>query len=144
MNIGRLIGQYDPTAMTVDATGSPPIDRQELVWAAALDARDHVRSFVRIAMGGVSVAEVHLVPLLHVAVSVAADRMLLVHSHPTGDLTVSDEDRNLTRAVLNAATTCGITLVDHYIVAPDGRSISLVEAGYLAPAGTPRGLRAAQ
>lgn len=135
MNVGRLIGQYDPTALTVDAAGSAPIDRQELVWCAALDPRDRVkdRAFVRIAQGGVSEAEVHLVPLLHVPIMVMADRMLLVHSHPTGDLTISEDDRHLTRAVLNAAATCGITLVDHLIVAPDGRSVSLVAAGVLAP-----------
>jgi DNA repair protein RadC len=136
MNVGRLIGQYDPTALTVDASGiEAPINRQELVWVAALDNRDQVkdRAFVRVAMGGVSVAEVHLVPVLHVPIMVSADRMLLVHSHPSGDLTISDEDRDLTRAVMEAAATCGITLVDHVIVAPDGGSVSLVAAGVLAP-----------
>ncbi len=135
MNVGRLIGQYDPTALTVDATGSAPIDRQELVWCAALDPRDRIkgRAFVRISMGGVSVVDVHLVPLLHVPIVALADRMLLVHSHPTGDLTVSDEDRRLTQTVVNAAATVGVTMVDHVIVAPDGRSVSMVAAGMLAP-----------
>ncbi len=46
--------------------------------------------------------------------------MVLVHNHPSGDPTPSQEDIAMTRAVRVAAELVGIPLLDHVVVARSG------------------------
>ena len=48
-----------------------------------------------------------------------ARRAVLVHNHPFGSLTPSEEDRAATRMVATALGGLGVTLVSHYIVAEE-------------------------
>jgi DNA repair protein RadC len=48
-----------------------------------------------------------------------APGIIVAHNHPTGDVTPSEHDKTLTRAILLAATTVGLTLHDHLVVGAD-------------------------
>jgi DNA repair protein RadC len=63
-----------------------------------------------------------------VALREAASAFLLVHNHPSGDPTPSDEDKVFTQAVASAATWVGTPLLDHVIIARR-RSASMRELG---------------
>jgi DNA repair protein RadC len=52
----------------------------------------------------------------------------MVHNHPSGDPTPSNEDINITKRIAEAGKIIGIELVDHIIIG-DGRYISLKEKG---------------
>jgi len=56
------------------------------------------------------------------ALELNASALILVHNHPSGDPTPSDEDLNMTNQVADAARALGITLHDHLII---GRSREL-------------------
>jgi len=56
--------------------------------------------------------------------------IVLVHNHPSGDPTPSEEDLALTRRLKAAAELMGIRLLDH-VVLGDGRFRSLAEDGQL-------------
>lgn len=60
----------------------------------------------------------------------AASGFVLVHNHPSGDPTPSDEDLAFTRAVVDGAAAIGMPLLDHVIVARR-QSTSMLEAGVL-------------
>jgi len=120
-----LIAHYDPQAV-------PLIARQEMVWVAALDGQG-VRDLKRVAQGGCTRVNVHLAPLLAVPLVAGVDRFTMIHNHPSGSLGVSANDRALTQTVLNAATACGLTMVDHIILGWPG-SASLVALGILQAA----------
>jgi DNA repair protein RadC len=50
-----------------------------------------------------------------------AQRLILVHNHPSGDPEPSDADRELTARFLVAGAALGLQLLDHVILARDGR-----------------------
>jgi DNA repair protein RadC len=56
--------------------------------------------------------------------------VILAHNHPSGDPTPSDEDKKVTRQLALAASTLGIRLLDHIVVARRGY-FSFQEAGLL-------------
>lgn len=64
------------------------------------------------------------------ALQLNASALILIHNHPSGDPTPSDEDIAMTRKVQNACEALGITLHDHIIV---GKSceLSFRSEGYL-------------
>ncbi len=59
-----------------------------------------------------------------------AHAFILIHNHPSGDLTPSRDDIEFTRSVARAAELMGITLYDHLIVSRKG-FVSLKEDQWL-------------
>jgi DNA repair protein RadC len=136
VDVPRLIAAKDGAAFVVNPhfpAMPAPIDRIELAWVLALDVADQVVAVQRVGMGGCSTVAIPIPVVLSVPLLAHVDRFALVHSHPVNLLTPSEEDKALTRAVLNAATVCGLTLTDHYIIGPNGHALSLVETRVLAP-----------
>lgn len=56
--------------------------------------------------------------------------LVIVHNHPSGHVEPSEEDKNLTRTVRNAASVLDVRLLDHLIVGSGGY-FSFVERGLL-------------
>jgi len=59
--------------------------------------------------------------------------VIVAHNHPSGRLDPSQEDREITRRLKEAADTLGIALLDHIIFSGEG-FYSFVEHGLLDPA----------
>ncbi|MCA0920323.1 RadC family protein [Pseudooceanicola nanhaiensis] len=64
------------------------------------------------------------------ALELNASALILVHNHPSGDPTPSQEDIAMTRQIDEAAQVLGLTLHDHLIVGKS-REVSLKAEGYL-------------
>jgi DNA repair protein RadC len=58
--------------------------------------------------------------VLEGALKYKATGLILVHNHPSGKLTPSTADRELTRAIIQAAQPLAITVHDHLIIAKQG------------------------
>ena len=56
-----------------------------------------------------------------------ASHIVVAHNHPTGDVTPSEHDKRLTRAIQLAGQPLGIKLIDHLIVA-SGKTYSFRKA----------------
>jgi DNA repair protein RadC len=67
---------------------------------------------------------------LRIALREGASAFVLVHNHPSGDPSPSDEDVTFTRDVAAAGAMVGTPLVDHVVVAADGHR-SLLDLGVL-------------
>ena len=80
----------------------------------------HLLSSQRIAMGGLTATTVDVRILCKQALLHNATAIALCHNHPSGSLTPSRQDDNLTRQVREAAQTLGIRLIDHIIVSTRG------------------------
>ncbi|APR83143.1 DNA repair protein RadC [Minicystis rosea] len=107
-----------------------PLQHEEL-WVLCLDGKNRVRASRRVAQGGLHGMMIEPRDILRAALFEAASSMILVHNHPSGDPTPSDEDVRMTRAVARAAETVGVPLVDHVILAPTGKHCSLLDIGVL-------------
>jgi DNA repair protein RadC len=105
------------------------LDHEEL-WALTLDGRHGLRAARRVASGGIHGLHVGVRDVLRVVLKEAASAFLLVHNHPSGEPTPSDEDVAFTRAISRGGETVGTPLLDHIIVARQ-RSSSMLELGML-------------
>jgi DNA repair protein RadC len=108
-----------PDRSAVEAWARPKlatIDHEEL-WLLALDGHNGLRAARRVASGGIHGLHVAARDPIRIALREAASAFVLVHNHPSGDPTPSEEDISFTRAVADAAAVVGTPLLDHVIVA---------------------------
>ncbi len=64
------------------------------------------------------------------ALELNASALILVHNHPSGDPTPSQQDIDMTDQVNRAATALGLTVHDHLIIGKS-RELSFRAEGYL-------------
>jgi DNA repair protein RadC len=105
------------------------LDHEEL-WVLALDGRHGLRGARRVAAGGLHGLHVTARDPLRFVLREAASAFVLVHNHPSGDPSPSEEDVTFTRAVVDGSAAIGTPLLDHVIVARR-QSTSMLEAGVL-------------
>ncbi len=83
-----------------------------------------------ISKGGFSATVVDVRVILKAALQCNASAMILVHNHPSGNTTPSNEDIMLTNKIKEAAKLMDIQVLDHFIVSYQG-TYSFNEHGYL-------------
>lgn len=79
--------------------------------------------WMRISQGGVAGTVVDVRILLKAALDCLASGIVLCHNHPSGNLTASQADIELTRRVKEACKLFDIALLDHIILVPHCASI---------------------
>ena len=91
-----------------------------------------VLSFEILSKGTVNYAVMSTRELFIAALRCRAVSIILLHNHPSGDPTPSEEDIRLTHRVYAAGQLIGINLLDHIIIG-DNCYISFNESGILIP-----------
>jgi DNA repair protein RadC len=82
-----------------------------------------------IAQGGVAGACFTAAEVFRSAIIRNASAVMLGHNHPSGDTTPSRADITTTQEIEKAGELLGIPVLDHIIVARNGRYCSLLEQG---------------
>ena len=95
-----------------------------------LNARNQVIHKEVVSIGSLSSAIVHPREVFRTAVAQAAASVILAHNHPSGDVSPSQDDINLTRRLVQAGEIMGIDVLDHLIIGSDD-FISLKERGLI-------------
>ncbi len=93
---------------------------QEEFHVVCLDTKNQVLGTHRISVGTLDRSLVHPREVFRPAIKDAAKAVLLVHNHPSGDPTPSDDDLTLTSRLEEAGKTLGIQVLDHVVVARNG------------------------
>jgi len=93
--------------------------REEFV-LLCLNGAHEVLGWVKLHTGGFHQAPVDLRLVLGVALQTASSAVIVAHNHPSGSLTPSPEDRELTRRLKDAGALIGVNLLDHLILTRDG------------------------
>ena len=88
--------------------------------ALALDRRQRILRIIEVSRGTLDASIVHPREVFREAIREAAAAVVIVHNHPSGETTPSDQDRHLTRRLAVAAEMLGIDLLDHVIVCRGG------------------------
>ena len=84
----------------------------------------------RLEEGTIDRAAIYPRRVVESALKRGAAAIVLAHNHPNGDVKPSEQDKLLTRALVMAAETVQLKIVDHLIVSPD-ESFSFKKAGLL-------------
>jgi len=92
-----------------------------------LNARNQVLCQETISVGSLNASLVHPREVFAPAVGSCAASVILAHNHPSGDVTPSREDIELTRRMVQAGDIMGIEVLDHLIVSKN-RFLSMKEA----------------
>jgi DNA repair protein RadC len=104
----------------------------EVFEVAYLDSGCHLlRDGVeRLEEGTIDRAVVYPRRVVESALRRGAAAIALAHNHPNGDVAPSEQDKLLTRALVMAAETVQLKIIDHLIVSPD-EAYSFKKAGLL-------------
>lgn len=92
---------------------------EEYVFMLCLDSRGNPIGIHEISHGCVNSSLVHPREVFKRAVLNNAASIILMHNHPSGDVTPSPDDEECTKRIHEAGEIMGIRLVDHIIVAPN-------------------------
>jgi DNA repair protein RadC len=85
-----------------------------------VDTKHQIVRTHRISIGSLDRSLIHPREVFRPAIQDAAKAILLVHNHPSGDPTPSEEDFTLTTRLEEAGKTVGIQILDHIVVAKNG------------------------
>ena len=96
---------------------------QESVHVLTLDMKLKLINRHMVSLGLLNSSLLHPREVFRPAIKDAAASIILVHNHPSGDSTPSDEDIQLTRRFVLAGDLVGINLLDHIIIGDDYHSI---------------------
>lgn len=94
--------------------------QHEEFWILLLNRSNQVIDQKRISQGGISgtVTDVRLI--LNAAVERLASGIILVHNHPSGNLSPSDADLKITKKIKDAAQMLDLSVLDHLILSDQG------------------------
>lgn len=99
---------------------------QEEFHVVLLNEKHHVIKTEQITIGLLNKSLAHPREVFRPAIRESASAVILVHNHPNGDPTPSQDDKNITKELREAADTLDIRILDHLILARDN-IISMVE-----------------
>jgi DNA repair protein RadC len=113
-------------------TSNPYFDpERECFVVLLLNTRRRVKGHQIVAQGTHDTLLIHPLTVFRLAVIASAPAVILMHNHPSGETQPSEADIRVTRDLIRAGQILKIEVLDHVIVAGNGRHCSLRELGYL-------------
>lgn len=119
------------TAMSVNVIENPQLlldwlkcelayKSQEHFLVVYLNTQNHIVAYKTLFIGTLDRSIVHPREIFKEAVSHSASKMIAVHNHPSGSMTPSKQDIEVTHLLMEAGQMMGIPLLDHLIVTDQG------------------------
>ena len=102
--------------------------KKEYFLVLLLDTRGQLIKTAEISVGSLDSSIVHPREVFKEAISASAASVILVHNHPSGDPTASEDDIQLTQRLVEAGEVIGIDVLDHLIIG-DKNYLSLKREG---------------
>ncbi len=104
--------------------------KREVFGVILQDVRGQVLKWEEVSVGTLTQTLVHPREVFYPAIRERAASLILVHNHPSGDPTPSDEDIRVTRLLVEASRHLGIPINDHLIISSSG-FVSLKDRGII-------------
>lgn len=95
------------------------IEFQEESKLILVNKANMVLGIYELSKGGISGTIVDIKIVLSVALKCHASGVILVHNHPSGNLTPSESDKQITRKLKQACELLDINLLDHLIISKE-------------------------
>jgi len=106
-------------------------DDREVFFVICLNTKNRVIAVHRCHVGSINSSIVHPREVFKAAILNNASSIIISHQHPSGDISPSREDINVTRRIKEAGELMGIEMLDHVIVSSDPDNyFSMKEKGY--------------
>ena len=105
-------------------------EKKEHFLCLYMNARNQVVHKETISIGSLSASIVHPREVFGVAIQHSAASILLAHNHPSGEVSPSKDDIELTRRLQKAGEIMGVEILDHLIISAND-FLSLKERGLM-------------
>ena len=104
--------------------------RQEEIRLIMLNTKNKIIAHKTISKGTINSSVVTPREIFFPAIKMMASSIILVHNHPSADVTPSSEDKNITEIVARSGKLINIKLLDHIIIGKN-KIYSFKEAGLI-------------
>ena len=89
---------------------------QEYFYALYFNSKQELINYKLLFIGTINAAKVHPREIFKEALLLNSPNIILVHNHPSGNLSPSREDISLTKRIKEAGQLMGVKVLDHIIV----------------------------
>ena len=132
--IGRkpiISSSYDAYVEIKEFYNPNTIALQEEFVCMFLNRCNRVLGVYPLSLGGItgSVADIRII--LGIALKIAATGLIVSHNHPSGNLSPSKADKDLTGKIKECCTMMELKLLDHIVISPEGSFYSFADEGML-------------
>ena len=107
------------------------IEHHEEMWVVYMNYNNRPIGFMQSSKGNISGTVADAKGIVQSALMCNASGVMLMHNHPSGNKTPSDQDINITRQIKQALSLFDIKLVDHIILTLDSYT-SMAEEGLMS------------
>ena len=90
--------------------------KREIAKIVILNNKNEIIKIKDIAVGGTNFANMTMKDILEEPIKTGAPKIILVHNHPSGDATPSEQDIIFTNQLYDATALLGIQLIDHLVI----------------------------
>ena len=91
-------------------------EKNEIAKVVILNNKNEILKITDIAMGGTNFVNMSIKDVLAEPIKMKAPKIILVHNHPSGDSTPSNQDIEYTNRVYEISNMLGIELLDHLVI----------------------------
>ncbi|WP_010255026.1 JAB domain-containing protein [Myroides injenensis] len=112
----QITSSYSAYQVALKAWDSNKIELLEQFKVLMLSNNNKVLGVLEASTGGITGTIVDLRIIFSALLKANATAFIIVHNHPSGKLTPSDADRQITRKIKEASKILDITLLDHLII----------------------------
>lgn len=92
------------------------LKKEEIVKVAVLSSKDEILKIVDVAKGTTNLVRIPIKDVLYEPIRMKAPKFILIHNHPSGDCTPSEDDILFTTLLEKSAKCLDIKMVDHIII----------------------------
>lgn len=100
---------------------------REMFLVASLNTKNEPTQIEVVSIGSLNSSIVHPREVFKSAIIANASSIICAHNHPSGDLTPSNEDIEVTKRLVDAGKLLGINVLDHIIMNDEGEYKSIRE-----------------
>ena len=101
-------------------------EKREIAKLVILNSKNIIMKIIELSIGGTNYAVLEPKIVLEEPVKLQASKIILVHNHPSGDPTPSQQDFETTERIYEAASIMGIELLDHIVIGKNSRFESVM------------------
>ncbi|WP_025125644.1 JAB domain-containing protein [Myroides odoratimimus] len=112
----QITSSYNAYQVALKAWDSNKIELLEQFKVLMLSNNNKVLGVLEASSGGITGTIVDLRIIFSALLKANATAFIIVHNHPSGKLTPSDPDRQITRKIKEASKLLDIILLDHLII----------------------------
>ncbi|MGL6107621.1 RadC family protein [Romboutsia sp.] len=100
--------------------------KKEVFKVVLLNTKNEIISDIDVSVGTLNSSLVHPREVFREAIKRSANKIILLHNHPSGNVEPSKEDKNITSRLIKCGELVGIEVIDHIIIG-DGLYFSFKE-----------------